>query len=172
MAVKIPTSEPTMRPTTPKWAPLLTALTGYLFVAIPKGFFPQQDTGLITGISEAPQDVSFARMVELQEELGRIVQADPAVDTIAMAIGGSGGTAINNGRMFITLKPLEKRDASADRIIARLRPKLDEVQGAKLFLQAAQEYAAPQVVLEATHIRATDIVPLELLRAHAVERDR
>ena len=115
------------------------AATIYLFVIIPKGFFPQQDTGLITGISEAPQDVSFAKMVELQEELGRIVQADPAVDTIAMAIGGSGGTAINNGRMFITLKPLEKRDANADRIIARLRPKLEEVQGARLFLQAAQD---------------------------------
>ena len=115
------------------------AATAWLFISIPKGFFPQQDTGLITGISEGPQDVSFSKMTQLQEALGAIVLADPGVDTVAMAIGGSGGTAINNGRMFITLKPLAARDASADRIIARLRPKLEEVQGARLFLQAAQD---------------------------------
>lgn len=118
---------------------LTLGATVYLFTAIPKGFFPQQDTGLITGISEGPQDVSFQKMVQLQEALGDIVRADPAVDTIAMAIGGSGGTAINNGRMFITLKPREQRDVSADRVIARLRPKLEEVQGARLYLQAAQD---------------------------------
>ena len=115
------------------------AATAWLFMAIPKGFFPQQDTGLISGISEGPQDVSFAKMTQLQEALGAIVSADPGVDTVAMSVGGSGGTAINNGRMFITLKPLEQRDASADRIIARLRPKLEEVQGARLYLQAAQD---------------------------------
>ena len=115
------------------------AATVYLFVIIPKGFFPQQDTGLITGISEGPQDVSFSKMVDLQEELGKIVQSDPGVDTIAMSVGGSGGTAINNGRMFITLKPIAQRDVTADQIIARLRPKLDQVQGARLFLQAAQD---------------------------------
>ncbi len=113
--------------------------TAWLFVAIPKGFFPQQDTGLISGITEGPQDVSFSKMVQLQEALGAVVASDPGVDTIAMSIGGSGGTAINNGRMFITLKPLEQRDATADRIIARLRPKLEEVQGARLYLQASQD---------------------------------
>ncbi|MDE2362946.1 MAG: multidrug efflux RND transporter permease subunit [Hyphomicrobiales bacterium] len=115
------------------------AATIFLFIQIPKGFFPQQDTGLITGISEAAQDVSFDAMKNLQEQLGAIVRADPAVASVAMAIGANGGTALNNGRMFITLKPLAERDASADQVIARLRPKLEKVEGARLYLQAAQD---------------------------------
>jgi hydrophobic/amphiphilic exporter-1 (mainly G- bacteria), HAE1 family len=114
------------------------ALSVYLFVVIPKGFFPQQDNGLITAASEAAQDISFAEMKRHQEELGQIVQADPAVASIAMFIGG-GGTALNTGRMFITLKPRNERDASAQQVIARLRPKLEKVQGARLFMQAAQD---------------------------------
>ena len=91
-----------------------TALTGLLFVMIPKGFFPQQDTGLITGISEAAQDISFADMMRKQEAIGAIIQADPAVATIAMAVGVGGSTAAtNNGRMFITLKPRDERTATA-----------------------------------------------------------
>ncbi|WP_371425340.1 multidrug efflux RND transporter permease subunit [Tardiphaga sp.] len=113
-------------------------LSVYLFVIIPKGFFPQQDTGLITAASEAAQDISFADMKVHQEELGKIVQADPDVATVAMAIGGSGG-ALNTGRMFITLKPRDERTASAQQIIARLRPQLEKVQGARLFMQAAQD---------------------------------
>jgi HAE1 family hydrophobic/amphiphilic exporter-1 len=114
--------------------------TGYLFVVIPKGFFPQQDTGILFGTTEAGQDVSFPAMLKLQEEVGAVVQADPAVATIAMALGaGVGNAAQNNGRMFITLKPLEDRDASAFDVIARLRPKLAKVQGVKLYLQAAQD---------------------------------
>jgi HAE1 family hydrophobic/amphiphilic exporter-1 len=116
------------------------ALTIYLFIVIPKGFFPQQDTGLITGISEAAQDISFADMMKKQEALGKVVAADPAVATVAMAIGAGGPTAsINNGRMYITLKPKDERDVSAFHVIARLRPKLEKVEGAKLFLQAAQD---------------------------------
>ena len=115
-------------------------LTIYLFIIIPKGFFPQQDTGLITGISEAAQDISFADMMKKQEALGEVVAADPAVATVAMAIGAGGSTAsINNGRMYITLKPKDKRDVSAFQVIARLRPQLEKVEGAKLFLQAAQD---------------------------------
>jgi len=114
------------------------ALSVYLFVIIPKGFFPQQDNGLITAASEAAQDISFADMKRHQEELGQIVQADSAVASIAMFIGG-GGSALNTGRMFITLKPRNERDASAQQIIARLRPKLEKVQGARLFMQAAQD---------------------------------
>ena len=114
------------------------ALSVYLFVIIPKGFFPQQDNGLITAASEAAQDISFADMKRHQEELGQIVQADPAVATVAMFIGG-GGSALNTGRMFITLKPLSERDASAQQVIARLRPQLEKVQGARLFMQAAQD---------------------------------
>ncbi|HET7123207.1 MAG TPA: multidrug efflux RND transporter permease subunit [Bradyrhizobium sp.] len=113
-------------------------LSVYLFVIIPKGFFPQQDTGLITATSEAGQDISFAAMKQRQEALETIVRADPDVATVAMAIGGS-GRAGNNGNLFITLKPRDQRKASAQQIIARLRPKLEKVEGARLYMQAAQD---------------------------------
>lgn len=113
-------------------------LSVYLFVAIPKGFFPQQDVGMITAASEAAQDISFTGMKQRQEQLGEIVMADPDVDSVAMFIGGS-GSALNTGRMFITLKPRDERSASAQEIIARLRPKLEKVEGARLFMQAAQD---------------------------------
>jgi hydrophobic/amphiphilic exporter-1 (mainly G- bacteria), HAE1 family len=114
------------------------ALSVYLFVLIPKGFFPQQDNGFLTAVSEMPQDISFAEMKRRQEELNQIVQADPAVDSIAMFIGG-GGTALNSGRMYITLKPREERSVSAQQVISRLRPKLAQVEGAKLYMQASQD---------------------------------
>jgi HAE1 family hydrophobic/amphiphilic exporter-1 len=113
-------------------------LSVYLFVVIPKGFFPQQDNGLITATSEASQDISFAAMKSRQEELGKIVMADPAVASVAMNIGGS-GRAGNNGNLFITLKPRNERDANAQQIIARLRPRLEKVEGARLYMQAAQD---------------------------------
>jgi hydrophobic/amphiphilic exporter-1 (mainly G- bacteria), HAE1 family len=113
-------------------------LSVYLFMIIPKGFFPQQDTGLITGISEAGQDVSFADMQRHQEALGAIVLKDPAVDHMAMSIGGN-GNVLNTGRLYITLKPRDQRDDSADQVIARLRPQLAKVEGAQLFLQSAQD---------------------------------
>ena len=115
-------------------------LTGYMFVTIPKGFFPQQDTGLITGTSEAAQDVSFAEMKCRQEALGEIIGKDPAVATYAMALGAGGSSpTINNGRFFITLKPKSERDVSAVEVIARLGPQLEKVEGARLFMQAAQD---------------------------------
>jgi hydrophobic/amphiphilic exporter-1 (mainly G- bacteria), HAE1 family len=114
------------------------ALSVYLFVIIPKGFFPQQDNGFLTAVSETAQDISFADMKRHQEELSEIVQADPAVDSIAMFIGG-GGTALNSGRMYVTLKPHDQRDANAQQIIARLRPKLEKVEGARLYMQASQD---------------------------------
>jgi HAE1 family hydrophobic/amphiphilic exporter-1 len=113
-------------------------LSVYLFIIIPKGFFPQQDVGLISATSEAGQDISFAAMKARQEALGAIVMADPDVATIAMNIGGS-GRAGNNGNMFITLKPRNERTATAQQIIARLRPKLEKVEGARLYMQAAQD---------------------------------
>ncbi len=113
--------------------------TGYLFVNIPKGFFPTQDTGLILGISEAAQDISFADMAKHQLALGKVVASDPDVATVGMGIGAVAGQTLNNGRMFITLKPLGERKASASQIIDRLRPKLAEVEGAALFLQSAQD---------------------------------
>ncbi|MFY9957803.1 multidrug efflux RND transporter permease subunit [Bradyrhizobium sp.] len=114
------------------------ALSVYLFVIIPKGFFPQQDNGFLTAVSETAQDISFADMERHQEELSAIVQADPAVDSIAMFIGG-GGTALNSGRMYVTLKPHDERKANAEQIIARLRPKLEKVEGARLYMQASQD---------------------------------
>ena len=115
-------------------------VTGYLFVSIPKGFFPQQDTGLITGTSEAAQDVSFAEMMRRQEALGEIIGKDSAVATYAMALGAGGSSpTINSGRFFITLKPRNERNVSAGEVIARLRPQLEKVEGARLFMQAAQD---------------------------------
>ncbi len=116
------------------------AVTVYLFVIIPKGFFPQQDVGMITGISEAGQDVSFAEMMRRQQALGDVISKDPAVATYAMALGVGGSTStLNNGRFFISLKPRRERDASAGEVIARLRPQLEKVEGARLFLQASQD---------------------------------
>jgi HAE1 family hydrophobic/amphiphilic exporter-1 len=113
-------------------------LSVYLFVIIPKGFFPQQDNGLITATSEASQDISFQAMKSRQEALAKIVMADPDVASTAMNVGGS-GRAGNNGNLFITLKPRDERTASAQQIIARLRPQLDKVEGARLYMQAAQD---------------------------------
>jgi HAE1 family hydrophobic/amphiphilic exporter-1 len=116
------------------------AATVHLFLAIPKGFFPQQDTGLITGISETAQDVSFAEMKRRQQALSAIVGKDPAVAAYASSVGVSGSTGtLNTGRFYITLKPRAERDVSAFQVIARLRPQLEKVEGARLFLQAAQE---------------------------------
>jgi hydrophobe/amphiphile efflux-1 (HAE1) family protein len=112
------------------------ALTVYLYIEVPKGFFPQQDTGTIMGTTDAAQDVSFQSMLRLQEQMARIVLADPGVATLASYIGTS---PVNNGRMFITLKPRSQRDASADQIIARLRRKTANIPGMTLFLQAAQD---------------------------------
>jgi hydrophobic/amphiphilic exporter-1 (mainly G- bacteria), HAE1 family len=114
------------------------ALSIYLFIVIPKGFFPQQDNGLITATSEASQDISFEAMKSRQEVLSKIVMEDPDVATVAMAIGGS-GRAGNNGNLFITLKPRNERKANAQQVISRLRPKLERVEGARLYMQAAQD---------------------------------
>ena len=128
-----------------RFATLMTLIatvvaTGYLFVVIPKGFFPQQDTGILFGTTEAGQDVSFHDMYRLQQEVGNIIMADPSVDTMAMGLGvGVGNAAQNNGRMFITLKPREDRDIDAFQVIARLRPKLAKVPGMRVYLQAAQD---------------------------------
>ena len=128
-----------------RFATLLTFIgtviaTGYLFVIIPKGFFPQQDTGVLYGTTEAGQDVSFPVMYRLQQEVGWIVMADPAVDTVAMGLGSGVGAAVqNNGRMFIQLKPFDERDVDIFGVIRRLRPKLAQIAGARVYLFAAQD---------------------------------
>jgi hydrophobe/amphiphile efflux-1 (HAE1) family protein len=115
-------------------------LTGYLYVLLPKGFFPQQDTGLIIGFSEAAQDISFQAMSERQQALVNAVLEDPAVDSVGTGIGAGGGNVtLNTGRMFIALKPKEQRDANADQVIRRLAARLAKIQGITLYMQAAQD---------------------------------
>jgi HAE1 family hydrophobic/amphiphilic exporter-1 len=116
------------------------AATGYLFVVIPKGFFPQQDTGIMFGTTEAAQDISFPAMYSLQEQAGAIIRKDPAVDVVVMGLGvGMGNVGQNTGRMFISLKPREERDVDAFQVIARLRPQLMKIPGLRVYLQAAQD---------------------------------
>jgi hydrophobe/amphiphile efflux-1 (HAE1) family protein len=115
------------------------ALTGYLYVIIPKGFFPQQDTGLIIGLSEAAQDISFEAMAERQQALLNAILQDPAVASVGSAVGAGGGnTTVNAGRVYIALKPQNQR-VPVDQVIARLRTNLGKIQGMTLYMQAAQD---------------------------------
>jgi HAE1 family hydrophobic/amphiphilic exporter-1 len=115
------------------------ALTGYLYVIIPKGFFPQQDTGLIIAQSEAAQDISFQAMQERQQALLDALMRDPAIATIGSAIGAGGGVyTVNDGRVYIQLKPADQRDP-IDKVMARLRTNLAKIQGITLYMQAAQD---------------------------------
>jgi HAE1 family hydrophobic/amphiphilic exporter-1 len=115
-------------------------LTGWLYVIIPKGFFPQQDTGMIVGIAEAGQDVSYNAMVQRMQAVLDMVLKDPAVSSIGAQVGAGGSTAtLNQGRVFIALKPRDQRDASADQVITRLKTQLGSVEGITLYMQAAQD---------------------------------
>jgi hydrophobe/amphiphile efflux-1 (HAE1) family protein len=115
-------------------------LTLALFVVIPKGFFPQQDTGMIVGISEGAQDISPQAMMDRQEAVLGVVVKDPAVASAIAYIGPGGSTVTeNDGRMFITLKPHSERSASADQVITRLNRALQPIQGITLYMQAAQD---------------------------------
>jgi len=115
---------------------LTIALNVYLYIVVPKGLFPQQDTGFITGISDGPQDISFPAMKAKQEQLNAILVAHPAINHFVSFLGG--GT-LNTGNSFIDLKPLNVRKKSADQIIAELRPQLARVSGVQLYLQAVQD---------------------------------
>jgi multidrug efflux pump len=116
------------------------AATILLFIVVPKGFFPVQDTGVILGISEAPQTVSFSSMALRQQKLVDILLQDPAVDNISSFIGVDGtNTTLNSGRIQITLKPLEERKLSASEVIRRMQPRLEGVEGIQLFLQPLQD---------------------------------
>jgi len=115
-------------------------LTVVLYLAVPKGFFPVQDTGVIQGISEASQSISFAAMAERQQALAEVILRDPAVESLSSFIGVDGtNTTLNSGRMLINLKPLEDREGSAVDVIRRLQPALDNVTGITLFMQAVQD---------------------------------
>jgi multidrug efflux pump len=115
------------------------ALNVYLYVRVPKGFFPQQDNGRMMGFIQADQDTSFQAMNRILLEMSNIIAADPGVDTVNGFTGGGFGGGANSARLFISLKPLSERKATADQIIARLRPKLARVPGASLYMQASQD---------------------------------
>jgi hydrophobe/amphiphile efflux-1 (HAE1) family protein len=115
------------------------ATTGVLFVLMPKGFFPTQDIGMILGISEGGQDVSAEKMRDIQRQLSDVIATDPDVADFGSFFGPSYGNTQNTGRFVIGLKPRDERTASASQIVDRLRPKLAQVPGAKLFLQPAQD---------------------------------
>ena len=116
------------------------ALTLWLYLVVPKGLFPIQDTGVILGISEAPQSISFDAMAERQQALGRVILKDQAVANISSFIGIDGtNTTLNSGRIQITLKPLAERGESVGDVIARLRPALAKVDGITLYLQPVQD---------------------------------
>ena len=121
-------------------AVLTLVLTVVLYIVIPKGFFPVQDTGAIQGISEAPQTISFAAMAERQQALAAVVLEDPAVASLTSFIGVDGTNAtLNSGRMLINLKPRGERGASASDIIRRLQPRLAQVEGIALYMQPVQD---------------------------------
>jgi multidrug efflux pump len=114
-------------------------LTVFLYIVIPKGFFPVQDTGVIQGISQAPETISFKAMSEKQQELAKVILQDPAVQSLSSFIGADGtNTTLNSGRMSINLKPLEDRDLSASDVIRRLQSNLKNVQGIALYMQPVQ----------------------------------
>jgi multidrug efflux pump len=114
-------------------------LTVFLYILIPKGFFPVQDTGVIQGISQASETISFPAMEEKQQELAKVILADPAVESLSSFIGADGtNTTLNSGRLSINLKPLEDRNLSAADLVRRLQSSLQKVQGISLYMQPVQ----------------------------------
>ncbi|MCE7764124.1 MdtB/MuxB family multidrug efflux RND transporter permease subunit [Pseudomonas putida] len=115
-------------------------LTVFLYMVVPKGFFPVQDTGVIQGISEAPQSTSFAAMSERQQALSKVILQDPAVQSLSSYIGVDGDNAtLNSGRLLINLKPHGERDVTASDVISRLQPQVDRLVGIRLYMQPVQD---------------------------------
>jgi hydrophobe/amphiphile efflux-1 (HAE1) family protein len=151
------------------------AATGWLYNAVPKGFFPQQDTGSMMGTTEAAQDISFQAMTQLQREVLSVVLADPAVESIGSFVSGSGNSTVNNGRLFITLTPVEQRHVTADQVINRLRPKVSRLAGIALFLQASQDIRVGGRMSKAQYqyaLQSTDLDDLKYWSAVLLDKLR
>jgi HAE1 family hydrophobic/amphiphilic exporter-1 len=150
------------------------ALTAAMAIQIPKGFFPIQDTGLISGLSEAAQDVSPDEMIRLQRELGEVLLSDPDIASLGSQTGSGGGAnPPNTGRFFIVLKPRDERTLSAAQIIDRLRPRLAKVQGVNLYLQPSQDITVGGRVSRAGFqytLQSSDIAGLSTFSQQMVER--
>src|SRR5262249_47460225 len=150
------------------------ALTVYLALAIPKGFFPIQDTSLISALSEAAQEVSPDQMARLQQALGEVLLRDPDVEAIGSQTGSGGGAnPPNTGRFFIVLKPRDERRLNASQIIDRLRPQVAKVQGVNLYLQPAQDITVGGRVSRAGFqytLQSSDIAGLSTFSQAMLER--
>jgi multidrug efflux pump len=143
-------------------------LTVFLYTAVPKGFFPVQDTGAILGISEAPQSISFLGMAKEQQKLARAILQDPAVESLSSFIGVDGtNTTLNSGRILINLKPLEERKIGAGEIIRRLQKELEKVEGINLFMQPVQDLTVDTRVSRAQYHYSLEDPDIEKLNAFA-----
>jgi multidrug efflux pump len=155
-------------------AVLTMALTVALYIFIPKGFFPQQDTGVIQGISDASQDISFAAMGERQQALARVILQDPAVESLSSFIGVDGiNTTLNSGRIQINLKPREERNIRAVDVVRRLQTKLADVEGITLYMQPVQDLTIETRVSRTQYqftVEDTDLDKLALWTPQLVER--
>jgi multidrug efflux pump len=162
------------QPATLLVAVLTLVMTVFLYIIVPKGFFPVQDTGIILGISEAPQSISFEAMAERQQALARVILKDPAVESLSTFIGVDGtNITLNSGRVLINLKPLSERRLSASDVIRRLQPKLAHLEGITLFMQPVQDLTVEdrvsrtqyQYSLEAPDVRDLNLWAPKLVNA-------
>src|SRR5215467_9103445 len=150
------------------------ALTIYLYIVIPKGFFPVQDTGVIQGISQAPETISFQAMARKQQQLAAEILRDPGVKSLSSFIGADGvNTTLNSGRLSINLKPLEERRISAVEVIRRLQKRLHEVEGITLYMQPVQNVTVDDRVSRTQYqysLEAPDTAELNLWAGRFLEK--
>jgi multidrug efflux pump len=155
-------------------AVLTLVLTVFLYVIVPKGFFPVQDTGVIQAISQAPPATSFPAMVRKQQELAEVILQDPAVESLSSFIGADGiNTTLNSGRILVNLKPLETRHITALAVMSRLQPKLDQVEGISLYMQPIQDLTVEDRVSRTQYqytLEDPDAVELRTLSAKFLEK--